>query len=379
MKYPSTRLVFDRKKQATKQKAALVQVEILFGKKKKYVTTGVKLCSDQWDDKVIVKNSTEMLTLRERISAVKGSIDNYLLELMKKGEEFTWEGLTAFLTVKEEKKKTFIEFAEERIANRTEISDGTRRTQKQLISTLKRYGKIKHFSDLTKTNIVLFAEWLHGQGLKTSTISTRIKHLKAYVREAMKMEIIKSDPFVGLKFSRGESRSDRYLTMNEFRAIRDCKLSSKSLDRVRDMFVVQCLTGMRVSDLMSADFRKAEKKGKRYVYSSNAKKTGEAFYIVLLPDVVRILKKYNWTLPTITTEQYNMRLKVVADAAEVEKPISSHWARHTCGMILLNNGFTIEQVAKVLGHSSIQTTQAVYAKILNSSLDKAFKKIEKKI
>jgi site-specific recombinase XerD len=47
--------------------------------------------------------------------------------------------------------------------------------------------------------------------------------------------------------------------------------------------------------------------------------------------------------------------------------------------LLLNNGFSIELVAKVLGHANIATTQAVYAKILNSTLDKAFAKFGKKI
>ena len=51
----------------------------------------------------------------------------------------------------------------------------------------------------------------------------------------------------------------------------------------------------------------------------------------------------------------------------------------TNGYLLLNNGFSIELVAKVLGHANIATTQAVYAKILNSTLDKAVAKFGKKI
>ena len=63
-----------------------------------------------------------------------------------------------------------------------------------------------------------------------------------------------------------------------------------------------------------------------------------------------------------------MRLKVLADAAGVDKPISSHWARHTCGMLLLNKGVSMEVVAKILGHSSIKTTERVYAKVLRKTV-----------
>lgn len=68
------------------------------------------------------------------------------------------------------------------------------------------------------------------------------------------------------------------------------------------------------------------------------------------------------------SQNYNMRLKVVAEAAGIDKPVASHWGRRTCGMLLLNHGVSMETVAKVLGHSSIRTTEQAYAKLLNTSV-----------
>ena len=51
----------------------------------------------------------------------------------------------------------------------------------------------------------------------------------------------------------------------------------------------------------------------------------------------------------------------------------------TCGYLLLNNGISIEMVAKMLGHANIQTTQKVYAKILDNTMDKAFNGLEKRM
>lgn len=375
MKYPTTRLVYDRKKQATKERPALVQVEVLMGKKKKYVSTGVKVTTDKWSPKETIVNCLDMLTLRQRISETKNAIDGYLLDLMKQGKEFEWERFDAWLNTKDERTMTFLEFAEERIANRNDIKDSTRRTQMQLIVTLEEYGKIRFFEDLTKQNILRFEEWLRGKGLQVSTINTKMKHLHTYVNEALNMEIIKDDPFRGLKFKRGEPRSDRYLTMDEYEAIRDAEISTETLARVRDIFIVQCMTGLRVSDLMAADFSKATKKGDRYVYQGKSQKTGEPFYLVLMPDAVKILERYGWVLPKMSTEQYNLRLKVVADAAGVDKPISSHYARHTAAMYFINEGMPIEVVSKVLGHASIKTTESVYAKIINETVDKEFDKL----
>lgn len=375
MKYPTTRLVYDRKNQATKEKPALVQVEVLLGRKKKYISTGVKVTKDHWSPKETIVGTLDMISQRQRIAKVKGSIDAFILELMKEGKDFEWEALENFLKTKEERNMTFIEFAEERIANRNDIKESTRKAQAQLVSSLEEFGKIVTFSDLTKQNILRFEEWLRGQGLKVSTIGTRMKLLHTYVNEALKMEIIKADPFLGLKFKRGEPRSDRYLTMDEYKAIRDAEMSSEALARVRDIFIVQCMTGLRVSDIMAADFTKAVKKGNKYVFQGKAQKTGEPFYFVLMPDAVAVLKKYDWKLPKMTMQQYNMRLKVVADAAKVNKPITTHYARHTAAMYYINEGMPIEVVSKVLGHASIKTTESVYAKIINETVDKAFDKL----
>ena len=63
-------------------------------------------------------------------------------------------------------------------------------------------------------------------------------------------------------------------------------------------------------------------------------------------------------------------------ACDIDKPLATHWARRTCGMLMLNKGYSIEVVAKVLGHSDIKTTQHCYAKILDRTVIDSFKKIE---
>ena len=375
MRYLTTRLVYDRKKQATKEKPALVQVEILFEKKKKYVSTGVKVTKDHWSPKETVIGTTDMITLRQRINEVKGGIDVFILDLMKQGKPFEWELLERYLKTREERSMTFLEFMEERIAVRQDIKETTRKTHRQLVVKMEEYGKIISFADLTKANLLRFEEWMLSQGLKVSTIGAFMKMAHVYVNDALNMEIIKEDPFRGLKFKRGEPRSDRYLTTAEYEAMRDVTLPTKNLERVRDLFVVQCMTGMRVSDIMSADFTQAGRKGARWVYSGKSKKTGEQFFIVLMPDAVKVLEKYDWHLPRFSTMQYNTSLKTIADCAGVDKSISSHYARHTAAMFLLNAGMPIEVVSRVLGHASISTTERVYAKIINDTVDKEFEKI----
>ena len=87
---------------------------------------------------------------------------------------------------------------------------------------------------------------------------------------------------------------------------------------------------------------------------------------------MKILERYDYRLPTISNQKYNIKLKIVADAAGVEKELTSHVGRRTAGYIWLNGGIPIEVVAKCLGHTSVRTTEKAYAKILDKTVVSAF-------
>jgi integrase len=65
----------------------------------------------------------------------------------------------------------------------------------------------------------------------------------------------------------------------------------------------------------------------------------------------------------VSNQKYNIALKEVMTAAEINKNISSHCARHTFATLSLSAGVPIEVVSKLLGHKDIKTTM-IYAKVL---------------
>ena len=56
IRLPQLALVFDRKHTATKNKTGLLQIQIMYERRRKYISTGIKLFSDQWDDRRRVVN-----------------------------------------------------------------------------------------------------------------------------------------------------------------------------------------------------------------------------------------------------------------------------------------------------------------------------------
>ena len=107
-------------------------------------------------------------------------------------------------------------------------------------------------------------------------------------------------------------------------------------------------------------------------------KTGVEFTFMLLKPALAVLKEYGDKLPLLSNVKYNEYLKVVAQTTGVDKPITTHWARHTGATMLLNAGVDMETVAKILGHSSTRITRSTYAKLLDDTVGREMEKAEEK-
>ncbi|WP_294629857.1 hypothetical protein [uncultured Bacteroides sp.] len=137
--------------------------------------------------------------------------------------------------------------------------------------------------------------------------------MKRYLHEAMKFGLLDTDPYTGLHFERGKFEKRKYLTEEELKTIHSCKINVPAIDRVRDLFLFQCYTGLAYSDFKKFDFEKdVEEKNGKYIVSDRRKKTNKDYKIVLLTPAIEILKKYDYKLPVISNQKYNVSLKVVA-------------------------------------------------------------------
>lgn len=387
--YPTTRLVFDRKHVATKEKKGLIQLEVLYLRKRKWISTGVKVYADQWSDRNYIVRAMDSIALNDRLINFKSKVDDWINTLISEDKAFTWEELEEVLNnvATNSAKETFIEYVERRIEERNDITESTKKNHRKLISSLEKFGKIIHFSDLTRGNIADYYNYLQGvviekpdgstHTMMQQTVYSYMKFLKIYINDAIKHDIIKENPTIGIKIKRGESEQGKWLSIDEVQKIEDYMPTSNSLQHTKDLFLVQCYTGMAYADLMNFSVAKIEEVDGVTTLSGERVKTHEPYFTAVLPALKEILETYNYKLPKMAQQPYNLRLKILAEAVGINKPIASHWGRRTCGMLMLNKGYPIEIVAKVLGHSDIRTTQKAYAHILNKTVVEAFKRIDK--
>lgn len=388
--YPTTRLVFDRKHVATKEKKGLVQLEVLYLRRRKWISTGIKVYADQWSDRNYVVRAMDSIALNDRLVNFKSKVDDWINELISEDRIFTWDALEEMLSsvsINIKQKETFLQYVERRIDERNDITESTKKNHRKLIASLEKFGRIVSFSDLTRANIADYYNYLQGiviikpdgstHTMMQQTVYSYMKFLKVYINDAIKHDIMRDSPMLGLKIKRGESEQGKWLSVEELQRIEVYKPTSMSMQQVKDLFLVQCYSGLAYADLMNLSTSKIEDVDGVMTLSGERVKTHEPYFTAVLPALKVILEKYNYKLPKLTQQPYNLRLKILADAIGIDKPLASHWGRRTCGMLMLNKGYPIEIVAKVLGHSDIRTTQKAYAHILNKTVVEAFKKIEK--
>lgn len=383
MKIAKTRIVFDRHKKATKKVAASIYIEVSYDRVRNFYNTGIKVCSHQFKDGRVI-NCGQMAEYQERINNMRNIIESYINDKMRTKEGFCLDGLKVFMDSISGKRQnaSFVEYVDRRITERTDIRESTRKAHKKLVSSLMEYKGIMSFDQLTKSNIAGYYEWLLGKEvakmgqdgkiyktkMSVQTVASYMKLLRTYIHDAILHEIIDSDPSIGIKVKRGDYEQTRWLTEEEIDKIERAELSSGSLTRVRDLFILTCYSGLAFSDLMDFAPEKLEKDGENTYLYGRRKKTGQEYIVLILPKAKEILEKYNYQIPQYSNQQYNHRLKEVSKEAKIDKPLSSHWGRITFGFMALNRGVRIEVVSKAMGHATISETQRTYSRILKKTV-----------
>ena len=381
-KTPLLEFVYNRKKTAAKNREAAVELRITFERKQKYMTTGIRLLPKHWHRGAVV-NRIDARELNETLEKLMAEVRQVILDMMS-------ESVIDIFSIQERLKRkrastiSFLEFYEQRTKIRQYgKADDSQERYNRFMRFFSAWGKIRYFEDVTDANILALDEHLAKKGLKPySKWNNYHRFLNSFILDAIDEGFLKRNPYKWIRIDKEKSKGGigKYLSPLEFSKVRDVALSSESLQKVRDVFVFQTYTCLSYTDLHDFDASKIQEVKGMKVYVGNRAKTKQTFTIPLLSPAMAVLKKYQNNLPVISNVKYNEYLKVVAQAAGLDKPVSSHWARHTGATLLLNEGgMDLKTVAKIYGHSSFKITEQVYANMLDDTVVDKMAAYEKKL
>jgi site-specific recombinase XerD len=261
-----------------------------------------------------------------------------------------------------------------------EFSKGSYKNYITTIKHLKNYiKKLYNANDISLTQINYNFIYNFSKFILLNTKCTHngmMKHIQRFKKITnfcIKNNYITKDPFVGFKIS--YKKTNRvYINKEELYILKNIKLNS-SLNKVRDIFLFACYTGLSYIDLYNLNIKNIQKgnDGLEWIYIKRHK-TDIPSNVPILPYALYILNIYktqnniNGIFPMISNQKTNKSLKQISHLCNFNKKLTFHSARHTFATtITLTNGVPIETVSKMLGHNNIKTTQ-IYAKVIDSKI-----------
>ena len=378
------RLVYNRKKQLNKQGTALVQVEASLNQRKVYFKTNIYLRPENWDKNTAqVCNHPQATELNAMLFEFIIHLQGIELGFWKRGIQPTLALLRDSVKKKTPATITFPAFARSSI----ETSDKRPNTKENLLSTVNQLELFRpgvDFADLTYTFVKDFDAWLREQGKGINTVAKHLRQLRTLINEAISDGYMPADAYPFRKFKiKQEKGRHEFLTPDELRKLENLEVSDRKLRHVLDAFLFCCYVGLRFSDfcqLTPANFIRVN--GKKWLHFKSIKTGIELrlpLHLLFEGKALAILDRYEITEFSNlgSNAETNKVLAVITGMARIKKHVTYHTARHTCATLLVHQGVPITTVQKLLGHTSVKTTE-IYSEILSNTIVRDLKAIKRK-
>jgi len=378
------RLVYNRKKQLNKQGTALVQVEALLNQRKVYFKTNIYLKPEHWDKQTSqVCNHPQANDLNTMLFEFILHLQAIELSLWKRGIPVTLSLLKDAIKKDKPVNVTFPVFAKIYVQE----SDRKRSTKENLMTTITVLQEFRpgiDFKDITYTFLRDFEVHLKEKGNSVNTIAKHLRQLRTLVNEAINQGYIPSDayPFRKYKIKQAKGRKE-FLTPDELKRLENLDVDKK-LRHVLDAFLFCCYTGLRYSDFCQLTPENIIRvNGKRWLYFKSVKTDVEIrlpLHLLFEGKALAVLERYDIVTDFAKigpNSEANKYLAQLATLARIRKHITYHTARHTCATLLVHQGVPITTVQKLLGHTSVRTTE-VYSEVLSNTIIRDLKAVKRK-
>lgn len=216
--------------------------------------------------------------------------------------------------------------------------------------------------------------------LGQKSVHEHLYRLKKMTARAVSQGTLRRDPYCRMHPELPRRRS-RHLSLEDLRILMSTQVENPGLQRVRDWFIFSTFTGLAYADLRRLtinDISRAED-GSQWIHIRR-KKTDTPSSVRLLEVPARIIEKYRHERrddKVFNTVSRGMLSKQMRELGRIYGfRLTFHMARHNFGThITLSMGVPIETVSRMMGHTSITTTQ-IYAHVTDRKVDEDMKRLK---
>ena len=329
-----------------------IRMRVNFASQRIEFTTGYRIDVAKWDgDKQRVKNGCTN-KLKQSASEINTALLGYYTELQEIFKRFeVAEIVPSPAEVKEafnnrygQNEKTelastdmsnvpsnFYEAFDDFVRVRGRQNDWTHSTFEKFAAVknhLKNFRSELSFEFFDEEGLTEYVQYLREEReMRNSTIGKQLSFLKWFLRWSFKQGMHSNNADDTFKPKLKDTQKKIiFLTWEELNRLREFKIppTKQALERVRDVFLFQCFTGLRYSDVFN--LRRSDIKGDHIEVTTV--KTSDSLIIELNDHSRAILEKYkdvefenDKALPVITNQKINDYLKELAELAEINEPV----------------------------------------------------------
>jgi len=356
-------------------------------------STGIFSSSSEWLKKKGTSKNTHTFNL---LSNLEGRIKESYDELIKNLPEATladvWDRLFPVDghngdVPKSKKVVDWVDYYLKHSPNSKDYVRGVKLLKVHLAGESKK-GKVKpfnpvlRFDELNQTTVNAFAAHMAGQGKSTGTIIKAVKFLKQLAKIALDHRLkVGSTDFKAPRNFLNKAKTEIRLSMVDILKIRDFIPDKKTVEAARDIFVLQCFTGLRFSDVMRITVD--------HIHSDfieiKQQKTGDTVLVTINQFSKQLLLKYakskngvELILPQHKQQFVNREIKLIAKAAGLKeiikvtkyhgakiveedvaryKLVGSHTGRRSFSRIMAILGVSEKIISEEMGHKVGSITQ----------------------
>lgn len=325
-----------------------IRMRVNFASKRIEFTTGYRIDAAKWDtDKQRVRNGCTN-KLKQSASEINASLLGYYTEVQEIFKKFEVEEI---MPTPEQIKEAFNELHKpiEDVNPRKSTPNAFYKVFDEFVrdcgrqndwtdSTYEKFAAVKNhlinfrneltFDFFDEKGLNDYVTYLRDvKEMRNSTIGKQLSFLKWFLRWAFRKGVHQNNAYDSYKPKlKSTQKKIIFLTWEELNKLREFEIpaAKQALDRVRDVFLFQCFTGLRYSDVFN--LRRSDIKGDHIEVTTV--KTSDSLIIELNNHSKAILDKYkdvafedDKVLPVITNQKMNDYLKELAEMAGIDEPI----------------------------------------------------------
>jgi len=412
-----------------------VRIRVSCGGKRVDLRPGITLDSkDQWKDHRVKRgcnvDGVGFNIINRRIAQCEELVYDYFAQCEENGLDPSLDELRLWFNAEVSKtvdsdeptviprlqvaQKTFFELYKEFIEDmKLRQKDGNHKEEsiepyQQLENRLYEFDPNLSLESLNRKKMIGFIEHL-AKTMYNDAINKRLTYLRCFINWAEDNGYSVNKEYKKFKPSLREAQKEvRFLTEEEVDALWHLELHTSAMQETRDLFLFQCYTALRYSDLKS--LRRTDlvydSDGRLYIHKKETQKQKTIIDFKLPYRAQMIYERYSKYLykddaafPVISNQKYNKHLKELGHLAHLQgqwkdtqyrydkkeevysdrADLESHCGRRTFICMAYNAGMTMEQIAEITGHKCIEDLkpyiQATH-KLTNNVID-AIDKMDK--